>query len=157
MGILSWLKNVTQGGGNVNDTIALQPLQFAAGEEEFRGLNMKEALDAHVAWARRLENHLKGTDTARYEVAEVAVDHLCTLGKWIHGVGRHEFGGVAEYAELRQVHAEFHLVVGAALNEVNNKEQVSVDKTLKAVRQKSGEVQLALIRLYASAQDRRPA
>ncbi|MEW6646306.1 MAG: CZB domain-containing protein [Pseudomonadota bacterium] len=151
MSILSWLRSVTQGSDDVADTIALQPMQFAAGEEEFRGLNMKQALDAHIAWTRRVENHLKGSDDSRYEVAEVAADHLCTLGKWIHGPAQREFGPTAEYAELRRVHADFHIAVGAVLNDVDNGTVTDAEQSLKKVRHKSGEVQLALIRLYAAA------
>lgn len=152
MSILSWLKGVTQGGGDVTDAIARQPLHFAAGEEEFRGLNMKEALDAHIAWTRRLENHLKGDDS-HYEVAQVAADSFCTLGKWIHGAAKREFGATAEYAELRRVHAEFHMAVGAVLNDVDNGAVADTDQALKVVRHKSGAVQLALIRLYASVRE----
>lgn len=150
MSILSWLRGVTQGGGDVADAIALQPLQFGAGEEDFSGLNMKNALDAHIAWTRRVENHLKGNDDARYEVAEVAADHLCTLGKWLHGAARREFGHAPEYAELRRVHADFHMAVGAVLNDVDNGTVTDAEQALKQVRHKSGEVQLALIRLYAA-------
>jgi hypothetical protein len=150
MSILSWLKGVTQGGADVADAIALQPMQFIPGEEHFRGLNMKEALDAHIAWTRRVETHLKGNDAAHYEVAEVAADHLCTLGKWIHGAARQEFGQAPEYAELRRVHADFHIAVGAVLNDVDNGTVTDADLALKKVRHKSGEVQLALIRLYAA-------
>jgi hypothetical protein len=151
MSILSWLRNVTQGGGDVAAAIEQQPMQFGTGEENFHGLNMKDALDAHIAWARRLENHLKGNDAAHYEVAEVAADHLCTLGKWIHGAAKREFGHAPEYADLSRVHAEFHIVVGALLNDVDNDAVTNADQALKQVRHKSGEVQLALIRLYAAA------
>lgn len=152
MGILSWLKSVTQGGDEISDVITLRPVEFAAGEEEFSGLNMKEALDAHIAWTRRLEDQLKGRDAAHYPADAAAADHLCTLGKWIHGAARREFGALPEYGELLRVHAEFHAVVGAVLSEVQHREQVDAEQALKAVRQKSGDVQLALIRLYASVQ-----
>lgn len=153
MSILSWLKGVTQGGDDVAEAMARQPMRFAAGEEKFRGLNMKEALDAHIAWTRRLESHLKGQDDARYEVAQVAADNLCTLGKWIHGAAKREFGSTSEYAELARVHADFHIAVGAVLNDVDNGVVADAEHALKTVRHKSGAVQLALIRLYASVRE----
>lgn len=145
MSILTWFKKTTEG-----DTAA--PLEFAEGEEEFQGLNIKDALDAHNRWTGRLQSMLNGRSNEQIEVSEVAVDHKCALGKWIHNHGRDHFGALDEYKELKRIHAEFHLTAGEVLNNVKNGNDEKAEYGLKAIRHKSGEVQLALIRLYSSVQ-----
>lgn len=149
MSILSWLKAVTHGEGSA-DLIAATPMHFAPGEEEFHGLNMKEALDAHLNWIHRLEVQMSGVSREQLDIAKVAGDHDCTLGTWIHGAARRQFGELPEYVELRKAHADFHLGVGAVLNDVKNGDTVSAEGGMKKIRHQSGVVQLALIRLYST-------
>lgn len=144
MSLLNWLKNATSG----NTT---EPLEFGAGEENFRGLNMKDALDAHTAWTQRLEKKLSGENKDDIEVATVAVDHKCTLGHWIHNEAKQSFGAITEYDELKRVHADFHLKVGEVLNNVTNGNETEAKSGMREIRGKSGEVQLSLIRLYSVA------
>ncbi len=149
MSILSWLKAVTSGDATA-DFIQSTPMQFAAGEEELHGLNMKDALDAHLAWMNRLETVLSGSSEEKLSVATVASDHNCILGKWLHGDGRQQFGQKAEYKELLRTHAEFHLAVGEVLNDVENGQRERAQGRLKDIRHRSGQVQLALVRLYST-------
>ncbi len=149
MSILSWLKTVTH-GGNTADLIN-QPLTFGAGEEEFQGLNMKDALDAHTQWTHRLEAILNGTSNETLEVGTVAADCHCALGHWIHGHAKQNFSNLSEYDELKRKHAEFHLTAGEVLNNVQNGEGHKASEGLRKIRGKSGEVQIALIRLYSVA------
>jgi len=146
MSILSWLKAVTE-GGNSPELIQSSPMHFAPGENAFHGLDMKHALDAHINWLHRIEMALNGKE--HIELAKVAGDHDCTLGHWIHGEAKKRFGNLTEYQELRNIHADFHLLVGQALNDIANGYGAQVRESLKPIRHKSGEVQLALIRLYS--------
>ena len=106
MSILSWLKDVHNHGASATK------MEFAAGEEEFNGLNMKDALDAHEKWYHRLESKINGTSQEQLEVATVACDDKCVLGKWIYSSGKSNFGHMSEYSALKQVHADFHLAAG---------------------------------------------
>lgn len=148
MSIMSWLKAVTE-GGNSPDLIQSTQVQFAQGEESFHGLDMKQALDAHMAWLHRIEMKLSGLSNEHLDLVKVASDHDCTLGHWLHGEARQRFGNLPEYQELRNVHAGFHLMVGQALNDIENGDSARARENLKPIRHKSGEVQLALIRLYS--------
>lgn len=153
MGILNWLKHVTEAEGMKPEFISNQPLQFGKGEEMFQGLNMKEALDAHMAWTKRIEKLLSDEEAGGYPIAKVSADHNCVLGGWIHNEAKHKFGEMQEYDELRKVHADFHLHVGGILNDVVNGNHANAEKGVKEIRHHSGLVQLALIRLYAAAQE----
>jgi hypothetical protein len=150
MSILSWLKQVGSGSGA--DVINSGAMTFAKGEEEFHGLNMKDALEAHTAWTRRLEGKISGENQEQLNVATVASDCECKLGKWIHGTAKQQFGTTPDFEELRRVHAEFHLKAGEILNNVLNGDQTRAASNLKEIRYQSGSVQLSLVRLYSHAQ-----
>ena len=151
MSILSWFKAVTE-GGNQASLVQSEQMTFSQGEEEFKGLNMREALDAHAQWTHRLEAKINGTSTEELEVSHVACDDKCTLGKWIHGTAHNQFSHVHSFDELKRAHAEFHLTAGEVLNNVINGEAEQAKQQLKQVRFMSGNVQLALVRLYSETQ-----
>lgn len=151
MSILSWLKEVTT-GDNTAGFIDTSSMTFAKGEEQFLGLDMKAALDAHTSWTRRLEAKLNGEKGEELNLATVASDCECTLGKWLHGSAKLQFGKVQDYDELLRVHADFHLKAGELLNNVVNGDRATALKNLKDLRHQSGNVQLALVRLYSHAQ-----
>ncbi len=147
MGILSWLKSFSAGEEKAGAAT------FAPGEENFHGLNMKEAIDAHVAWKARLKAQLSGTSTETLEIGVIASDDRCTLGKWIHGEGKKMYGHLPEYAELLQQHAQFHLNAGNILLEAHRSGNEAAEKMLHGpdFRHASDMVQLGLVRLYAKS------
>ncbi len=147
MSILSWLHRVTAGEENVGNAT------FESGEESFHGLNMKEAIDAHIAWKARVEAQLSGTGSETLEIGIVASDDRCELGKWIHNEGKKKYGKLPEFAELRDLHAQFHLNVGSVLLEAHNNGKKAADKMLHSsgFRRGSDMVQLGLVRLYAKS------
>lgn len=151
MSILTWLKNVTANGSSA--ALMQESLEFAAGEEEFRGLNMRDALNAHVQWTHRLEDIISGKSNEQLEVGTVASDCHCLLGEWIHSYAKQHFGSIGEYSELKKLHADFHLSAGQILNNIQNEQMEDAKNALKELRYKSGNVQLALVRLYAQAQE----
>lgn len=151
MSILTWLK---QAGSSVTKTglIDTDSMTFAKGEEQFHGLDMKGALDAHMQWVRRLEGKISGENREQLDVATVASDCNCALGEWLHSTAKQQFGETADYQELRRVHADFHLKAGEILNNVLNGDQDKAKSNLKEVRYQSGNVQLSLVRLYSHVQ-----
>ncbi len=152
MSILSWLKKA---GSSVTNAglIDTDSMTFAKGEEQFHGLDMKGALDAHTQWVRRLEGKISGENREQLDVATVASDCECSLGKWLHGTARQQFGDSGDYQELRRVHADFHLKAGEILNNVVNGDQDKAEGNLKEIRYQSGNVQLSLVRLYSRVQN----
>lgn len=73
-----------------------------------REINFFEAVEAHVAWKRRLIDYLNGTSTERLDPALVCQDDCCVLGKWIHGAGKTRFGDIELFKQLTTEHAQFH-------------------------------------------------
>lgn len=151
MSILTWLKEAATGDTKLG-LVDTDSMTFAKGEERFLGLDMKAALDAHMAWEKRLESRLNGDLQEELNVDTVASDCECTLGKWLYGSAKAQFGNIPDYDELRKIHAEYHLKAGEILKNVLNGERESARKNLKELRYQSGNVQLALVRFYAHAQ-----
>ena len=144
MGLLDWLLRRDRGETQEAPT-------FGTGEGEFAGLNMKQVLDAHMAWRTRLEAVLTGNSKERLEVSQISPDNLCVLGKWLYGPGQKIYGTTPEYEALRSTHKTFHLTAGKILSDYNSGNKASAAKLLtRDFRKLSDRIQLELVRLYAS-------
>ncbi|WP_455208651.1 CZB domain-containing protein [Kaarinaea lacus] len=145
MGLLNWLERKLAGDDSAK-------LTFDKGQEEFAGLNLKQVLDAHLAWNDRLTKYLDGTSQENLDVHQIAPDNLCILGKWIYGPGGKQFEQRQEFIDLRQTHKEFHLTAGQVLVEHSQGNKQTANQLLATkFRALSGKIQLNLVRLYASA------
>ena len=143
MSILSWLKGVTSGESPAE-------MKFADHEQHFHGLDMKAAIDAHLAWKTRLEAQIRGDAGEKLQVSTVAADCNCMLGKWIHAEGRQQFGALPEFGQLKKVHADFHLCAGSILSAAHDGEMEKASLQLKRdLRHHSDAVQLGLVRLFS--------
>lgn len=77
-------------------------------EEITQVINMYDAMLAHAAWKRRLNDYLEGHSKENLEPGNIRVDHACLLGKWIHGDGKARFGSDPAFVKLVEEHAKFH-------------------------------------------------
>ena len=145
MGLLNWLEKKLAGDNSVK-------LTFDKGQEEFAGLNLKQVLDAHLAWNDRLTKYLDGTSEENLDVQQIAPDNLCILGKWIYGPGGKQFKEMQEFRDLRDTHKEFHQTAGQVLVEHKGGNRQAANQLLAGkFRSLSSKIQLNLVRLYASA------
>lgn len=145
MGLFGWLRR--HEAGEENPTLILNE-----GEQTLEGLDLKGAIDAHMKWRERLTDYLNGVSSESLRVGVVACDDHCTLGKWIYGAGGKRFSHLSELEELRAIHAQFHLCAGDVLLKHDTTDKVGAEILLNTTFKKlSGQVQLALVRLYAKA------
>lgn len=77
-------------------------------EEITQVINMYDAMLAHAAWKRRLNDYLEGRSKENLEPNKIGVDHACMLGKWIHSDGQVKFGDQPAFVKLVEEHAKFH-------------------------------------------------
>lgn len=146
MGLLDWLRR-KQNGNNTEELV------ISPEESEFSGLNIKQVLDAHMAWKTRLHDTLAGTSSETIEVAQVAPDNICVLGKWLYSPGGQNFSQLPEYENLRLTHKKFHLVAGEILVAFNDGKIDTAKNLLKQdFRSLSDRIQLDLVRLFATKQ-----
>jgi hypothetical protein len=146
MGLFDWLKRKE----NTKDSGA-SDVQFDRGEEMFAGLNMKEAIEAHLAWRKRLEAAVADKTIGNYEIHVVASDCNCVLGKWLQKEAK-AYSCLPEYDALRLAHAEFHLMAGDILAQIRDGSYEAASSRIKTdLRRHSDQVQLNLIRLCTKA------
>lgn len=84
-------------------------LSDSARTEIKREIDFFQAVEAHVAWKRRLSDYLNGTSVETLEPDMVCQDNQCALGKWIHSAGRARLGEYPAFQALITEHALFHM------------------------------------------------
>jgi EAL domain-containing protein (putative c-di-GMP-specific phosphodiesterase class I) len=115
-------------------------------------LSLKQAIDAHVAWYEWLRGVLYGTNTLDAEIANVALNDLCPLDRWIRGVAEARYRHLAEYRDLRELHAKFHQLAVEAVVEYESGNGENARRLADgALRRLSGQVQLQIVRLFERA------
>jgi hypothetical protein len=73
------------------------------------------AIDAHVKWKERLQDHITGRSQEDITVETVVRDDLCALGIWLNGEGRQHYGGTPAFEVVRKMHTRFHQCAGDVL------------------------------------------
>ena len=69
--------------------------------------NFSSAIQAHTNWKLRLAANCRIASPEKIDVAALAKDNVCALGKWLHGDGR-DHATHARFRELVDAHAAFH-------------------------------------------------
>lgn len=113
----------------------------------------KTALDAHVQWKTRLRDYITGASSESLEVAIVARDDQCTLGRWLASEGELHYGGRPEFERIRATHARFHHAAGEVLATAQQGNRQAALQMLDsgAYPQASDEVAEALVALFKPA------
>ena len=95
----------------------IQKIQKAQIREE---INLMEAINAHIKWKIRLQDYLDGTSKEQLDPTVICRDDQCALGKWIHGPALKHFSEDATFAQLRVDHAQFHMVAGNVVSNMQS-------------------------------------
>jgi hypothetical protein len=152
MGLLTWLHRYDSGKLSADE--AQRGPEIDPEEDLFEGLSLGQAIQAHVAWKKRLKAIVQEGRQDSVEIAEVAPDDLCDLGRWLHGAARKRFSHLPQYARLRKLHADFHLAAGQVLLLSRNGRRDDAEKLLRGpFSTLSDQVQFELVRLYAASRD----
>ena len=64
------------------------------------------------------------------DVATIAKDNCCDLGKWLHGEAKTQFGQLGSHGECVKKHAEFHTEAAKVALEINNKDYPKAEAML---------------------------
>lgn len=113
----------------------------------------KTAIDAHVKWKERLQDHIAGTSGEELSVDAVCHDKDCSLGVWLEGEGREHYGHLAAFENVRRIHIEFHKCAGEVLKAAKAGQR---EKALEMLEEgdyarASDEVTAALVELFGQA------
>lgn len=93
-----------------------------ASSEESRAVAVEDfdfdaAIEAHRAWKMKLRRAISSQE--KLDIATIARDDCCALGRWIHGPGGHRHGRNPNFGALRDKHREFHHSVGEIARKIN--------------------------------------
>ena len=69
-------------------------------------MNLNEALEAHADWRYRFHDAI--VNRRPVDVATIARDDLCVLGRWLHGEAKSRYSTLKSYAACHAEHAHFH-------------------------------------------------
>lgn len=151
MGMFDWIGKMKGGNKTASKESSKSQESATILISAFEGLNMKDAIDAHLAWYKKLERAIADKSAAGYEVRNVAADNNCALGGWIYKEAK-KFSTLPEYETLRQSHADFHMLAGEILILVRDGDfEQATQRLRRDLRRASDHVQLNLIRLCTRA------
>jgi hypothetical protein len=113
--------------------------------------NLKDVLNAHMAWMDRLQSVIDGTSAEVLDVAEISQASECELGKWMDSEGLRLYGKLPEFDALYKEHTKFHLIAGEVLIEQLDGNTANASYLLKSKFQPvSNKTEQVMIRLFSA-------
>ena len=92
---------------------------------------------SHQALRARLQALLDGTPDPALQPHVLCLDHLCPLGRWLHGPGRHMLGASPAFALLVARHQYFHAQAAAVVAYHHSGEPAKAQYTLDGTYRRS--------------------
>ena len=80
-------------------------------------INFQDFVNAHLQWRAKLA---EDKDKPEFDIENVRRDNLCEIGKWFHGPGKEQFGGVPEFEAAKDIHAKFHKAVACSIEDTGH-------------------------------------
>lgn len=115
-------------------------------------MDLNSAVQKHAEWKTKLRSAISKHE--QMDVATLAKDNCCELGKWLHGEARAKFSQLGSHGECIQKHAAFHVEVAKVATAVNAKKFAAAEAMLEAgtaYAQISSSLSVAFIRLRKEA------
>lgn len=93
-------------------------------------MDLNTAAQAHSEWKVKLRMAIQ--QKSKLDVATVASDRCCALGKWLHGDAKGQFAKLKPYADCVTKHADFHRAAGTVAAAINQEQFVAATAMLEA-------------------------
>jgi hemerythrin-like metal-binding protein len=115
------------------------------------GLDMRRAIETHMAWLARLRNYVDGNQALDYiDVYSVAKEDLCMLGNWLKINGSKSWAEDPGFLRLRNTHRTFHRTAAEAVIYRQSNDIEAANSIIKGeLRSLSNEIRLEIVRLYS--------
>jgi hypothetical protein len=81
-------------------------------------MDLEAAMGAHAEWKMKLRAAAEKGESL--DVATIAADNNCALGKWLHGEAKVKYASLSHYNECVTDHAHFHSEAGKIAAAVNH-------------------------------------
>ena len=92
----------------------------------------------HNSWKSKMRHFING-ETSMSE-SEAVSHHDCELGKWLYSDGKTQFGRLAEFQELENIHAKLHGNVRSIISKKNAGDASGAEDQYKELEKASGKV-----------------
>jgi hypothetical protein len=95
-------------------------------------IEIDNAILSHKVWKDRLKQAIETGDLG-FPVEVIAVDNLCAFGKWLYGPSLTPSDkNTPAYAEIKQLHADFHRMAARIAQHVASGELIKARKMLRS-------------------------
>jgi methyl-accepting chemotaxis protein len=91
-------------------------------------MDLAYAVRAHVEWRIKFRTAISKQEPM--DIAAIAADDRCPLGKWLHGEGKREFGKLIAHSVCVQKHAAFHVEAGKVAQAIDSKKYAEAEAML---------------------------
>lgn len=88
-------------------------------------MDLNNAVGKHAEWKVKFRSAISKQE--QLDVATIAKDNCCDLGKWLHGEAKASFGRLASHAECVKKHATFHVEAGKVAAAINAKKYAEAE------------------------------
>jgi Chemoreceptor zinc-binding domain len=93
-------------------------------------MDLNTAIQKHAEWKTKFRSAMMKQE--QLDVATIAKDNCCDLGKWLHGEAKEQYGKLGSHTECIRKHAEFHSQAAKVALEINNKNYTQAETMLAA-------------------------
>ncbi len=114
-------------------------------------MNLQNAANEHADWNRRFRTAISRQE--QLDVLTISRDNCCSVGQWLHGAGRIEWGTRAEFRAALERHRTFHTVAAEVAQLINARKFSEAELALghgTSYASALGAARLALINLRHS-------
>jgi methyl-accepting chemotaxis protein len=93
-------------------------------------MDLQEAIRAHSEWKTKLRGAITAQSTL--DVATIARDDCCQLGKWLHGDSKPVYGPLSSHVACLHKHADFHKEAAKVAGAINAKKFTDAEQMLES-------------------------
>ena len=91
-------------------------------------MNLDVAIQKHTEWRMKFRTAMQTKETM--DAVTIGKDDCCELGKWLHGDGRKECGGLSTFEPCLAAHKAFHVEAGKVAAAINAKKYVEAEQMI---------------------------
>ncbi len=93
-------------------------------------MDLNLAIQKHAEWKYKFRAAMDSHELM--DVATIAKDNCCEIGKWLHGEARDKHGQLGSYAKCLAAHAAFHAEAGKIATLINSQKKDEAEQMLAA-------------------------
>ena len=110
--------------------------------------HIKMAIGTHMRWKKRLIDAV-ATGQSQWTVEGIRVDDQCALGMWLNGPDFEDMSFCQNYALVKELHRQFHLVAAEVLGYALARDVVKAEEVMQGKYAELSETLVAHLNKWA--------